>query len=171
MRGRRASGRSSDRSGADARTAYRPLICVDGVVRCVGEIVAMVVAEDRHQALDAAEAIAVTYEEKPANILTARALDPETPARASRVRHQRGAGHRARAQGGRPRPRLAKAHHVTEVAVPSNRITAASMEPRCYLGHYDRVNDRYTVWTTNQGRTSCARDFTKSLHIPEHKLR
>ena len=48
-----------DRSGADARTAYRPLICVDGVVRCVGEIVAMVVAEDRHQALDAAEAVEV----------------------------------------------------------------------------------------------------------------
>ena len=68
-----------DMSGADSRTAYRPLICVDGVVRCVGEIVAMVVAEDRHQALDAAEAIEVDYEEKPANTITARALDPDTP--------------------------------------------------------------------------------------------
>ena len=66
---------------------------------------------------------------------------------------------------------LAKAHHVTEVAVPSNRITAASMEPRCYLGHYDRVNDRYTVWTTNQAPHIVRRYFTKSLHIPEHKLR
>ena len=159
-----------DRSGADARTAYRPLICVDGVVRCVGEIVAMVVAEDRHQALDAAEAIAVTYEEKPANILTAKALDPETPL----VHPGFGTNEVLVTEHGlkeETEAALAKAHHVTEVAVPSNRITAASMEPRCYLGHYDRVNDRYTVWTTNQAPHIVRRYFTKSLHIPEHKLR
>ena len=159
-----------DRSGADARTAYRPLICVDGVVRCVGEVVAMVVAEDRHQALDAAEAIAVTYEEKPANILTAKALDPETPL----VHPGFGTNEVLVTEHGlkeETEAALAKAHHVTEVAVPSNRITAASMEPRAYLGHYDRVNDRYTVWTTNQAPHIVRRYFTKSLHIPEHKLR
>ena len=159
-----------DRSGADARTAYRPLICVDGVVRCVGEIVAMVVAEDRHQALDAAEAVEVAYEEKPANILTAKALDPETPL----VHPGFGTNEVLVTEHGlkeETEAALAKAHHVTEVAVPSNRITAASMEPRAYLGHHDRVNDRYTVWTTNQAPHIVRRYFTKSLHIPEHRLR
>ena len=159
-----------DRSGADARTAYRPLICVDGVVRCVGEIVAMVVAEDRHQALDAAEAVEVAYEEKPANTLTARALDPETPL----VHPAFGTNEVLVTEHGlkeETEAALANAHHVTEVAVPSNRVTAASIEPRCYLGHYDTVNDRYTVWTTNQAPHIVRRYFTKSLHIPEHKLR
>ena len=159
-----------DRSGADARTAYRPLICVDGVVRCVGEIVAIVVAEDRHQALDAAEAIEVTYEEKPANTITAKALDPDTPL----VHPAFGTNEVLVTEHGlkeETEAALAKAHHVTEVVVPSNRITAASIEPRCYLGHYDRVNDRYTVWTTNQAPHIVRRYFTKSLRIPEHKLR
>ena len=159
-----------DRSGTEARSVYRPLICVDGVVRCVGEIVAMVVAEDRHQALDAAEAIAVDYEERPANTVTARALDADTPL----VHPEFGTNKVLVTEHGQKEETeaaLAKAHHVTEVVVPSNRITAASMEPRCYLGHYDRVNDRYTVWTTNQAPHIVRRYFTKSLHIPEHKLR
>ena len=159
-----------DRSGADARTAYRPLICVDGVVRCVGEIVAMIVAEGRHQALDAAEAVAVDYEEKPANTLTARALDPETPL----VHPAHGTNEVLVTEHGlkeETEAALAKAHHVTEVVVPTNRVTAASMEPRCYLGHHDAVNDRYTVWTTNQAPHIVRRYFTRSLHIPEHKLR
>ena len=159
-----------DMSGADARTAYRPLICVDGVVRCVGEIVAMVVAEDRHQTLDAAEAIEVDYEEKPANTVTAKALDPDTPL----VHPGFGTNEVMVTEHGlkaETEAALANAHHVTEVVVPTNRVTAASMEPRAYLGHYDRVNDRYTVWTTNQAPHIVRRYFTKSLHIPEHKLR
>ena len=159
-----------DMSGTDSRTAYRPLICVDGVVRCVGEIVAMVVAEDRHQALDAAEAIEVDYEEKPANTITARALDPDTPL----VHPGFGTNEVMVTEHGlkeETEAALAAAHHVTEVVVPTNRVTAASMEPRAYLGHYDRVNDRYTVWTTNQAPHIVRRYFTKSLHIPEHKLR
>ena len=159
-----------DRSGADARTVNRPFICIDGVVRCVGEIVAMVVAEDRHQAQDAAEAIRVDYEEKPANILTASALDPETPL----VHPAFGTNEVLVTEHGlkeETEAALAKAHHVTEVAVPTNRVTAASIEPRCYMGHYDAVNGRYTVWTTNQAPHLARSSFTKSLHIPEHKLR
>lgn len=159
-----------DMSGADARTVNRPFICVDGMVRCVGEIVAMVVAEDRHQAQDAAEAIAVDYEERPANTITAKALDPDTPL----VHPAHGTNEVLVTEHGleeETEAALAKAHHVTEVVVPTNRVTAASIEPRCYMGHYDTVNDRYTVWTTNQAPHIVRRYFTKSLNIPEHKLR
>ncbi len=159
-----------DMSGAPARTVNRPFICVDGTVRCVGEIVAMVVAEDRHQAQDAAEAIEVDYEEKPANTITARALDADTPL----VHPAHGTNEVLVTEHGlkeETEAALAKAHHVTEVVVPTNRVTAASIEPRCYMGHHDTVNDRYTVWTTNQAPHIVRRYFTKSLNIPEHKLR
>ena len=114
-----------DRSGAEARSVYRPLICVDGVVRCVGEIVAMVVAEDRHQALDAAEAIEVGYEEKPANTITARALDPDTPL----VHPAFGTNEVLATEHGckeETEAALASAHHVTEVVCPPT----ASPPPR-----------------------------------------
>lgn len=160
----------ADRSGAPARTVNRPFICVDGVVRCVGEIVAMVVAEDRHRALDGAEAVAVDYEEMPANTVTAKALDPETPL----VHPALGTNEVLVTEHGlkeETEAALARAHHVTEVTVPTNRVTASPIEPRCYMGHYDAVGDRYTVWTTHQAPHIVRRYFTKSLRIPEHKMR
>ncbi len=160
----------ADRSGQPARTVYRPFICVDGMVRCVGEIVAMVVAEDRFQAADAADAIEVAYEPLPANTLTAKALDPDTPL----VHPQFGTNELLVTDHGlkdETEAALAAADHVTEVVVPTNRVTAASMEPRSYLGHYDAVSDRYTVYTTHQAPHIVRGYFTKSMNIPEHKMR
>ena len=68
-----------DMSGEPSRTVNRPFLAIDGVVRYVGECVAMVVAEDRYGAMDAAEAVNVEYEAHPANTVTAKALDTDTP--------------------------------------------------------------------------------------------
>src|SRR6185295_8922693 len=48
-------------------------------VRWVGDYVAFVVAETRHQAADAAELIEVDYEPLPAAVSTAEALAPDAP--------------------------------------------------------------------------------------------
>ena len=80
----------------------------------------MVVAEDRHQALDAAEAVEVTYDEKPANTITAKALDPDTPL----VHPAFGTNEVLVTEHGlkeETEAALAAAHHVTELVVPSNR--------------------------------------------------
>jgi carbon-monoxide dehydrogenase large subunit len=50
-----------------------------GKVRHVGDIVAMVVAETLDQARDAAELLAVDYEELPAVVTVAQALAPDAP--------------------------------------------------------------------------------------------
>ncbi len=58
-----------DMGGAPSRSVNRPFPAIDGVVRYVGECVAMVVAEDHYAALDAAEAVGVEYEAFPANTI------------------------------------------------------------------------------------------------------
>jgi carbon-monoxide dehydrogenase large subunit len=67
---------------------------------------------------------------------------------------------------------LRAAHHVTELELTNSRITANSMEPRAYLGHYEAPGEHYTLYSSNQAphliRSMLAEDV---LHIPEHKLR
>src|SRR5437868_14577300 len=65
----------------DGSPAYRPRFpaLVKDRVRWVGDYVAFVVAESRHQAADAAELIEVDYEPLPAVVGTADAAKPDAP--------------------------------------------------------------------------------------------
>ncbi|MGE0649023.1 MAG: xanthine dehydrogenase family protein molybdopterin-binding subunit [Gammaproteobacteria bacterium] len=158
-----------DRSGQPANTVNRPFLSVMRV-RFVGECVAMVVAETRYQALDAADAIEVEYDPLPANVVTAAALDPKTPLAheqfgSNLVLETVHGDHAAIEQA------FAKAAHITECVVPTNRVTACSIEPRSYLGRYDPSEDRYTLWTSNQAPHLTRRFLSTSLRIPEHKVR
>src|SRR5437867_6866090 len=65
----------------DGSPAYRPRFpaLVQDRVRWVGDYVAFVVAETRHQAADAAELIEVEYEPLPAIVSTEGALAPGAP--------------------------------------------------------------------------------------------
>ena len=158
-----------DRSGKPANSAFRPFLAVERV-RHVGEAVAMVVAESRNQSMDATEAIEVEYDPLPANTVTARALDPDTA-----ILHERfGTNLVQENELGDEKATeaaFAKAAHITECEVSTNRVTAAPIEPRSYLGIYDSVEDRYTLWDTAQAPHMVRDYFTKSLKIPEHKLR
>ena len=75
-----------DMSGAPSRSVNRPFLAIDRVVRYVGECVAMIVAEDRYVAMDAAEAVDVQYEAHPANTVTAKALEVKQGAPLLRIR-------------------------------------------------------------------------------------
>ena len=63
-----------DKHGQPHKAPPHPVMALD-TVRYVGDTVAMVVANSHDEAKDAAEAIKVDYEEKPANIDLAKALD------------------------------------------------------------------------------------------------
>ena len=67
-----------DKHGQPHKAPPHPVMAVD-TVRYVGDTVAMVVANSHDEAKDAAEAIKVDYEEKPANIDLAHALDKGAP--------------------------------------------------------------------------------------------
>lgn len=159
-----------DMSGEPAHTVNRPFLAVDGIVRYVGECVAMVVAKDRHLALDAAEAVAVEYEALPANTVTARALDPDTPLVHSHM-HDNMALQTTHGDEAAADAAFAKAAHITECIVPTNRVTAAPIEPRSYLGHYEAERDHYTLWSATQSPHLERRHLGVSMNIPEHKCR
>jgi carbon-monoxide dehydrogenase large subunit len=127
----------------------RPGLAQD-VVRHVGEPVAVVVAETRAQADDAAALIALDIAERPAVTKIADAAAPGAPSvwdhapdNVGNVWHL---GDTAACDAA-----FAKAAHVTKLALHNNRILANPIEPRTSLASYDPAADRYTLVASNQG--------------------
>ncbi|MGH8699406.1 MAG: xanthine dehydrogenase family protein molybdopterin-binding subunit, partial [Burkholderiales bacterium] len=105
--------------------------------RHVGDPVALVVAETREQALDAAERVVVDYAPRPAVAAAVDALRPGAPAvwdeAPDNVAFVWEAGSRdavARAFEG--------AAHVTKLDFVVTRVAAAPLEPRAAVGEWDR---------------------------------
>lgn len=119
-------------------------------VKYAGQPVAFVVAETRAQALDAAEAIEVDYEELPAVGDIASALAPDAPRVWDDVPGNRSyifaMGDKAKVDAA-----MEAAAHVVSMEIPVSRLIAAPMEPRAALGHYDAAEDRYTLYSGSQG--------------------
>jgi aerobic carbon-monoxide dehydrogenase large subunit len=119
-------------------------------VRHVGDPVALVVAESRDQARDAAERIAVQYQPLDAVVDAAAALLPGAPSvwdEASgnlSYRFQRGDQAAVRAA-------FAGTAHVVEIALVNNRVVPAAIEPRAAIGSYDAAADRLDLLLTGQG--------------------
>ncbi len=160
----------TSRDGTPMREARRNMLSADRV-RFVGDTVAMAVAETPHQALDAAEAVAVDYEPLPAVVDTARAIDPDAPL----VHEEFGTnlcfdweiGDEAAVEAG-----FAAAHHVTELELINNRLSPGYIEPRAVVGRYDSSDEDYTLWSTTQGPHMARRWLAEeSLLVPEHKIR
>jgi carbon-monoxide dehydrogenase large subunit len=156
--------------GVERKQITRPILPSDKV-RFVGEAVAVVVAETRYQALDAAEAVVVDYEELPSITDTARALDPDAPLvheeLGSNMFFLRELGSREEAERA-----FREAHHVTALELRNNRITANPMEPRACLGIYDAHDDHFTLYATHQAPHMLRRSLAEhQLLHPEHKIR
>jgi carbon-monoxide dehydrogenase large subunit len=156
--------------GRPMNEKLRPALARDKVCH-VGDVVAAVVAEDRNQALDAAEVIAVDYEPLPAVTDIARALDADAP-----VLHPdlgtnlvfevtRGSREQVAAA-------FAAAHHVTALRLDSNRVAGSPMEPRAYLSVPRPETGEITLYATSQAPHYFRRWLAKyTLFIPEHKIR
>ena len=140
--------RIQNRDGTWSDPPPRPLLAED-MVRHVGEIAALVVAETLEQARDAAELVAVVYEPLAANVDPARAIDADTPRVWDEVPNNicidwEGGDRTAVDQV------FAGAAHVTSIDLINNRLTAASMEPRGAIGLYDAKSHRFTLHATAQ---------------------
>ncbi|HEY2541377.1 MAG TPA: molybdopterin cofactor-binding domain-containing protein, partial [Stellaceae bacterium] len=116
----------------------------------VGEAVAVVVAETVAQAHDAAEAVAVDYDELPWVARIEEVLAPNAPVLWDEVPDNvlvdtffgdAEATERA----------FAAADHVVEMEFHVGRVTGVPMEPRAALGHWDRATRRYTLWAGSGG--------------------
>ena len=149
--------------------AWRPL--AEETVRYVGDALAVVVAETRGQARDAADAVAVDYEELPAVVDTAAALKDGAPQLHPEAKNNLIFDWEI-GDGKATDEAISKAAHVTEMNIVNNRLIPNAMEPRAALGVYDPAEDHYTCWTTSQNPHVARLVMSAFYNVaPENKLR
>jgi len=123
----------------------------EGKVFYVGQPVAAVVAETRAQAQDAAELVAVEYEELPCVVDPRKALEPGAPllweAASGNVAAEASYGNREDAEKA-----FAGAAHVTRIEFHNQRLNAMALEPRCAVGVHEA--GRTTLYTQCQQPTT-----------------
>ena len=146
-------------------------VLASGKVRHVGDPVAVVIAESLAQAKDAAEKIAVDYEELPAVVDMNKAITD-----GSALVHDDVAGNTCfdwhLGEKDAVDAAFEKAAHVTSIDIVNNRLIANAIEPRAAIGEYEEASGNYTLYTTSQN-PHVIRLLMGAfvLSIPEHKLR
>ena len=152
--------------GTVAAIAPRRGLAVDAV-HYVGEAVAAVVAESREQAVDAAEAVAVDYEELPVVTDLRAALEPGAPrvfegAPDNLVAESRHGDAAACAAA------FARAAHVVRMEIANQRLAPSPIEPRVSMAEVEPGSGRLVMSISNQMPTGI-RDALASL-LPNLKV-
>lgn len=118
-------------------------------VRFVGQAVAVVIAESKNLAGDAAEAVVVDYEELPAvpDIRAAiKSGAPQLhPEAAGNVVYDWELGDQASVNDA-----FSKAANVVTLELANNRLVPNAMEPRAALAEYSDAEEHFTLYTTSQ---------------------
>ena len=133
------------RDGTANRSLLRPILA-ETMVRHVGEPVAFVVAEDRLQAQDAADAIEIAYEVLPAAVDPRGAAETSAPDVNSHLMFDCGLGDEEQCKSV-----FGNAAHVIAMTIRNNRIVVNPMETRNAVASYDRSKNRWTLITGTQG--------------------
>ena len=107
-----------------------------GKVRYVGEPVALIVAETRDQALDAAEPVAVDYMPLPAVTTAAAARAPDAPQLAAEAPGNLCFDWRT-GDSAAVDAAFAAAAHIVELSLDNHRIVTNPIEPRGVIGVWD----------------------------------
>ncbi len=151
------------------KTPAHPILASE-TVRYVGDAVAVVVAESRYQAQDAAELVAVDYEPLPASTDAAGTaadgapqIHSEAPGNVA-FEWQLGDAEKTEAA-------FAAAAHTVELELRNNRMLPFAVEPRACLAEYD-ARQGLTLHMTSQNPHLHRLLMTlASLNLPEHKIR
>ena len=158
------------KNGDTMKEPAHPALAV-GKVRHVGDAVAVVVAETREQAADAAELVEVDYEELPAVVDVVAATQDGAPQLfddvPNNIPFDWELGDKAAADAG-----IAAADHVTTLEFRNQRLIPNAIEPRAAIGDYDDSRDHYTLYTTSQNPHVIRLLMSAFvMGIPEHKVR
>jgi len=141
-----------------------------GRVRFVGEAVAAVVALTWQQARDAAEAIAINYDELPmvvdvndATAPGAPVLCPEAPDNIAAETRYGSVQATAAA--------FAKARHVVTLDLINQRLSPLSLEPRSVLAAFDAASQRLTLHMSTQMPTGVRNSVSDALGMAADQVR
>jgi aerobic carbon-monoxide dehydrogenase large subunit len=160
----------TDKFGKPMTEPVHPVLA-QGKVRHVGDPVAVVVAETREAAKDAAELIEIEYGTLPAVIDAVEAVQPGAALvfaeAAQNTCYEWEIGDQGAVDAA-----FARAVHVARLDLVNNRLVPNAMEPRSAIGEYDAGTGDYTLYTTSQN-PHVIRLLMGAyvLHLPEHKLR
>ena len=139
-------------------------------VRHVGEAVAMVVAATKAQAMDAAEAVVVRYEELSFVVHSEDAMAAGAPAlwdeASNNICVDTSFGDAAATDQA-----FARAAHVVSRKFHIGRVTGVPLELRAALGAYDAATGRYTLYAGSGGAVRQKRELASVLGIAPGNLR
>ena len=156
----------------DQDFAFRPArpALATGRVRFPGDTVAMVVAETARQAQNAAEAIEIAYEIRPAVAGTAAAAVPGAPLvwdeAPGNICFHWSAGDAVAVDAA-----FAAAHQVVRLPAINNRIHVAALETRGAIGEYNAATGRYTLSTGSQMPHSLKAALAGIFALPPDRFR
>ena len=139
------------RDGSPIRYTPRPALA-DDKVRFVGDPVACVVAETVAQAKDAAEAVAIDIEPLPVVLKPADAVKPGAPLVFDAVPNNIALDYHY-GDAAKVADAFAKAKHVTRLETSNQRMVVNAMEPRAAIGEYDAASGKWTLHSTQPGRS------------------
>lgn len=136
-----------------------------GAVRYVGDPIALVIAETKAAAIDAAEAVVPEIEERPVVVDALEAVSPDAPLvwdefpdnRCFSVSRGDRKGAAAAIDG---------AAHVIRQRLRISRVTAASIEMRGALAMFDPATDGYRLEIGTQAPHRIAMDLAPILGVP-----
>ena len=157
-------------NGTPMQAAAHPAIAHD-CVKHVGDQVAVVIAETREQARDAAELVAVNYQTLPAVVDLKTARNTATPlvhpAIARNTVFEWSIGDKASTDAA-----FATAAKVVKLDIINNRVIPNAMEPRAAIGIYDSSEEKFELYTTSQNPHVARLVLSAFIGIaPENKLR
>jgi carbon-monoxide dehydrogenase large subunit len=159
-----------NKDGSPMAEPGHPPLCVD-TVRHVGDQVAVVIADTRQRAAEAAAILEVEYDELPAVATIQEAIAAGAPQvweqAPGNTCYDWEIGDAAATQAA-----FASAHKVVTIDLVNNRLVPNAIEPRAAIGQFEPGTGDYTLYTTSQN-PHLIRLLMGAfvLHIPEHKLR
>src|SRR5260370_24852572 len=164
-----AAGGMTRRGGQPSYKPRFPALVTDRV-RWVGDYVAFVVAETKHQAADAAELIEVDYQPLPSVVSTEGALAAGAPRVwddcTDNICFVHEVGDKAAVEAA-----FAAADRIVKRRFVINRVTAAAMEPRGAIGDYNPAEDSYTIYPVLQRTHAYRAELAQIIHVPESRIR
>jgi carbon-monoxide dehydrogenase large subunit len=156
-------------SAPPSRRIHRSILA-DGVVRHIGDRVAVIVAETAQIARDAAELVVVEYEALPSIATVEEAVAAEAPRlwpeAPGNILFQYSLGDNAATTAA-----LERARHLVSLDLVNQRVAALPLEQRGALGQYDQDNG-YVLHTSAQSPHRLRTQLAQSvLHENENRIR
>ena len=146
-----------------------PFVLAGDEVAFVGEAIAIVIAQTRYSAEDAAALVDVDYEPLPAVSDCRSALAAGAPrahaAKASNLLIE------FKQSYGDAKAAFARARHCASIHLKQHRGGAHSLEGRGALAAYDGNEDRLTLWTSTQLAHEARASLMQLLRLDENQLR